>query len=175
MSIRGTSFGCGVASRVVLGAMLIIVGSVVTGCADKEKEEAAKKEVLRVEQARQDSILQDSIVRVAQAKADSIAAAEAAIPKEPVTPPGPQIEWGTYTVQIASYDSREAALPFFKTLEAEGREPYILEEVINENGGDKTVYRLRFGKYSSKDEAHNKGSEVALVHELDYWVDNYKH
>ena len=166
--VARTGFVC-----LVFGA--IVAGSVIGGCADKKKEEAAKQEALRVEQARQDSILQDSIVKVAQAKADSIAAAEAAIPEEPPMPPQPKIEWGTYTVQIASYDSREAAMPFYNVLEKEGREPYILDETVTENGEDKIVYRLRFGKFSSKDEAHNKGSEVALVHELDYWVDNYKH
>ncbi len=157
--------------------MLMFMGLVVAGCADKEKEEAAKKEELRLETVRKDSILQDSIMRVAQALADSVAAAEAAIPEEPEMPPHPElaVEWGTYTVQIASYDSRELAMPFYNKLKAEGRDPYILDEVINENGEDVVVYRLRFGKFSSKDEAHNKGSEVALVNELDYWVDNYKH
>jgi SPOR domain len=157
--------------------MLAMIGLIVVGCADKEKEEAARQEVLRLEAERKDSILQDSIVRVAQALADSVAAAEAAIPEEPEMPPHPTlaIEWGTYTVQIASYDSRELAMPFYNKLEAEGREPYILDEVITENGEEVVVYRLRFGKFSSKDEAHNKGSEVALVNELDYWVDNYRH
>ncbi|MBN4056966.1 SPOR domain-containing protein [bacterium AH-315-J21] len=164
--------------KVLLGVTLVaLTGFVGTGCADKEKEEAAKQEVLRLEAVRADSILQDSLVRVAQVLADSVAAAEAAIPEEPEMPAHPslQVEWGTYTVQIASYDSRELAMPFYNKLEAEGREPYILDEVVEENGEERIIYRLRFGKYSSKDEAHNKGSEVALVNELDYWVDNYKH
>ncbi len=174
MSYNGKSVMCAGLLCLAFGAL--VGGSFVTGCADKKKEEAAKREAARLEQVRQDSILQDSLAKVAQAKADSIAAAEAAIPKEPPMPPQPKIEWGTYTVQIASYDSREAAMPFYNVLEKEGREPYILDETVTDkNGEEKIVYRLRFGKFSSKDEAHNKGSEVALVHELDYWVDNYKH
>ncbi len=165
-------------ARVLFGVALIaLTGVIGVGCADKEKEEAARQEALRIEAVRQDSIVQDSLTRVAKALADSVAAAEAAMPKEPEMPPHPQlqVEWGTYTVQIASYDSRELAMPFFNKLQAEGRDPYILDEVVEENGEERIIYRLRFGKFSSKDEAHNKGSEVALVNELDYWVDNYKH
>jgi len=77
-------------------------------------------------------------------------------------------------VQIGSYDSRELAQPFMTKLQSEGLEPYMLDDMITENGEERLVYRLRFGKYSSKDEAHNRGSEVALRYELDYWVDNYK-
>ena len=94
----------------------------------------------------------------------------------PEMPPHPRLEpeYGFYTVQIGSYDSRESAQPFMDKLSAEGLDPYLIDEVIDVDGQEKLVYRLRFGKYETKDEAHNRGSEVALRYRLDYWVDNYK-
>ncbi len=150
----------------------------ISACSNAEEEAAlAAQAALELQQAEEAArLVADSIQRVN----DSIAAREVEIAESLATaeemPPHPslEIQWGTYTVQIGSYDSRELATPFYNKLVAEGLDPYILDELALINGEERIVYRLRFGKYGSKDEAHNRGSEVALRHELDYWVDNFK-
>ncbi|MFQ5608461.1 MAG: SPOR domain-containing protein [Candidatus Zixiibacteriota bacterium] len=169
--------------RLILALMgaLALSSLVLSGCsggdeaaeqAELERRQAAEAAVAAQRVA--DSIQQvnDSIAAVELAVAESLAAAEAeeAPPHESLS-----TEWGTFTVQIGSYDSRELATPFFNELVGEGLDPYIIDEVAYVGGDERIVYRLRFGKYSSKDEAHNRGSEVALRHRLDYWVDNYRH
>ncbi|HSG99674.1 MAG TPA: SPOR domain-containing protein, partial [candidate division Zixibacteria bacterium] len=66
---------------------------------------------------------------------------------EPEMPPHERLspEYGVYTVQIGSYDSRERAQPFLAKLAAEGLEPYLIDEVITANGEERLVFRLRFG------------------------------
>lgn len=148
------------------------------GCSDSEEIKA------RLEQQRLDSIaLEDSIALVRaeeqkvrdsiQTVADSVARVEEEAAQMP-SRKGLVIEPGIFTVQIASYDNGQDAQPFFNKLTGEGIEPYIIEELALFGDEERVVYRLRFGKYGSKDEAHNRGSEVALRYELDYWVDNYR-
>lgn len=173
--------------RIVGGSVYRIIGAGAialclfgfSACSDGEEEAAALAAQAELEQQQADEaarMVADSIQRVN----DSIAEREAEFAESLATaeamPPHPslEIQWGVYTVQIGSYDSRKLALPFFNTLVAEGLDPYILDELADINGQERIVYRLRFGKYGSKDEAHNRGSEVALRHELDYWVDNFK-
>lgn len=162
----------------IIGAIAVCLLAL-SACSNGEEEAAAQ--AAQAEQERQQAevaanLLADSIQRVN----DSIVAREAEIAESLATveemPPHPtlEIQWGAYTVQIGSYDSRELATPFYNKLVAEGLDPYILDELATIDGEERVVYRLRFGKYDSKDEAHNRGSEVALRHELDYWVDNFK-
>lgn len=172
-----------VAGILVCGAMIIV-----SGCADDEPETSGATQTqpeptpaTQTTSATADSArVADSLARVAEslkaqqtAKASSAEASKPqnAMPKhERLTP-----EYGVYTVQIGSYDSREAATPFLNKLSADGLDPYIIDEMVSTGGSENLVYRLRFGKYETKDEAHNRGSEVALKYELDYWVDNYRH
>lgn len=171
------------ANKLFIAGLLIVSTAVIVGCADSSDEgtqtgEATEQVALDAKRA-----LDRAADSLAAAVADSI---EMAAAVEPEPEPEPEIaedmprhgslevEYGTYTVQMGSYDSRELAQPFMDKLAAEGREPYLLDELVEINGEERMIYRLRFGKFSSKDEAHNRGSEVALLHELDYWVDNYK-
>ena len=165
-------------SRFLLAGLLAVGLFAFSACSSGEDEAAqAAQAALELQQAEEAArLVADSI----QLVSDSIAAREAEIAESlavvEAMPPHPRLEiqWGAYTVQIGSYDSRELALPFYNKLVAEGLEPYIIDEMATINGEERVVYRLRFGKYDSKDEAHNRGSEVALRHELDYWVDNFK-
>lgn len=153
---------------------------VIQGCADSEEKaeaEAVVEEPAVTPEAA--SAVADSI---AEAEAQAQVEAEAILEEEEVASEsaampsreGLTAEPGVFTVQIASYASRELAMPFYERLQAEGKEPYLLDELITIDGQESVVYRLRFGRYDSKDEAHNRGSEVALKYELDYWVDNLR-
>ena len=162
-------------------AVLLALTVMATSCADSEEELA------RIEQIRLDSIaVEDSLDAIVRAEeqrvqdsiqtvADSVVALAAA--EEAAKMPSRDrlvIEPGVFTVQIASYDNSADAQPFYNKLSGEGLDPYIIEELALFGDEERVVFRLRFGKYGSKDEAHNRGSEVALRHELDYWVDNYR-
>ncbi|MCH9031420.1 MAG: SPOR domain-containing protein [candidate division Zixibacteria bacterium] len=162
-------------------AVLLALTVIAIGCADSEEELA------KLEQRRLDSIAtEDSLAAIVRAEQqrvqDSIrtvedsltALAEAEEAAKMPSRKGLVIEPGVFTVQIASYDNSEDAQPFYGKLSGEGLDPYIIEVVALFGDEERLVFRLRFGKYDSKDEAHNRGSEVALRHELDYWVDNYK-
>lgn len=157
---------------------LLALTMMVSGCADNseegaQSESAAESAAEYTEAAAVDSAIDSAAEVVAEAVVEEVpevTEAPAPMPRHESL----EVEYGTYTVQIGSYDSRELAQPFLAKLEAEGLEPYLIEELVTVDGEERLIYRLRFGKYSSKDEAHNRGSEVALRWELDYWVDNYK-
>ena len=157
------------------------VATALAGCSsgdDEAQAELAKQQADAAAQRVADSIEQvnDSILLAEQVVADSLAAiAEAeALAAEMPAHQSLETQWGVYTVQIGSYDSRELAMPFYDKLVARGLNPYLIDEMAIIDGEERIVYRLRFGEYSSKDEAHNRGSEVALKYELDYWVDNLR-
>ena len=170
------------------GVALLALALTLSGCADSETDKGAETsgkatqvnaeepvETAMDEAADSDTAGDSSVMATMEEPVEPVVEEEP--PDSPEMPPheGLSVEYGTYTVQIGSYDSREKAQPFMDKLAAEGLEPYLIDEVVNINGEDRLVYRLRFGKYDTKDEAHNRGSEVALRYELDYWVDNYKH
>jgi len=74
-----------------------------------------------------------------------------------------------YTLQLLSSKNREEAEKFLLKLKAKGYDAVLIKKEV---AGKGTWYRIRFGQFSSMNEAENEGEKLKELENIKYWISN---
>ncbi|MCG3157887.1 MAG: hypothetical protein DKINENOH_04523 [bacterium] len=96
-------------------------------------------------------------------------------PPAPVDEPRPTVvssSEGIYTVQVSSWQSRRNAEADAKRYEGQGHEVYIQRANIPAKGG--IWYRVRIGRFATKEEAEALADNLVYQLQSGYWLDRVR-
>lgn len=154
--------------RVCSFLLVTVVIAGLSGCSDKQKEEAARleREMLQkdtqAQQAPADTVEVDSM---APPMDTDMGMEQESAPMRDYMPPRPAGDG--YTVQVASAPTSEYAEYLVGLYEQRGYEAYITEITFN----DQTYYRVRIGNFEDRPPAEALKRELADRYSLTAWID----
>ena len=76
-----------------------------------------------------------------------------------------------FTIQIAADSNRESAQQVVNRFTTAGFDAYIQETVTSTN---QTMYRIRVGKYETRDDAELDANKIQNEHGMDTWITKYQ-
>lgn len=150
----------------LLLVMVVIAG--LSGCSDKQKEEAARleremlQEDTQAQQAPADTVEVDTM---APSTDMDMPMKTTTAPKRDYMPPRPAGDG--YTVQVASAPTSDYAEYLVGLYEQRGYEAYITEITYN----DQTYYRVRIGNFEDRSQAEALKRELTDRYSLSSWID----
>lgn len=83
----------------------------------------------------------------------------------------PSTVQANFTIQIAADSNRESALQVVNRFTSAGFDAYIQETITSTN---QTMYRIRVGKYETRDDAELDANRIQNEHGMDTWITKYQ-
>lgn len=83
-----------------------------------------------------------------------------------------ETEEGRFTVQVSSWRTRQAAERDAQRFRNHGYDAYVQEAYLADRG--ETWYRVRIGRFTTKEEGHQLANDLTQLLEDGYWLDSYR-